>query len=113
MIPGTLINLGGTDYTVPPLNLRLFFQYEAQINVLTNPAAHSMADYAKAAGEVLLAVMQRNYPELTAEQFADLVDFGTLAPMVSAMFAQSGFSSRPLAASQPTPSPSPEPASSE
>lgn len=112
MIPGISINLGGTEHIVPPLNLRLFFQYEAQVGVLQNPTAHSMADYAKAASEVLLAVLQRNYPNLTAEQFADLVDFTSLAPLVQAMFGQSGFTGRPLAASPATESLSPEPASS-
>ena len=112
MIPGIPVTLGGADYTVPPLNLRLFFQYEEQVGVLQNPGAHSIADYAKAASAVLLAVIQRNYPELTAEQFADLVDFTSLAPMVQAMFGQSGFTGRPLAASPTPASPSPEPDSS-
>lgn len=113
MIPGINVNLGGTDYTVPPLNLRLFFQFEEQIDVLNKPGAHSLGEYAKAAGAVLLAVMQRNYPDMTAEQFAELVDFGNLTTMVQAMFAQSGFAARPLAPSRPTPSPSPAPESSD
>jgi hypothetical protein len=112
MIPGINVNLGGTDYTVPPLNLRLFFQFEEQVGVLQNPAAHSIADYAKAASAVLLAVIQRNYPDLTADQFAEQVDFTSLAPMVSAMFGQSGFTGRPLEASPATPSRSPAPDSS-
>lgn len=107
MIPGISVNLGGTDYIVPPLNLRTFFQFEEQVGVLQSPGAHSIADYAKAASAVLLAVIQRNYPDLTAEQFADMVDFTSLSPMVQAMFGQSGFTGRPLAANPATPSESP------
>jgi hypothetical protein len=113
MIPGATINLSGTEYIVPPLNLYLFFAHEAQIDVLTNPGQHPMIDYAKAASVVLLAVIQRNYPEMTADEFAHKVDFSMLSPLVQAIFAQSGFSDRPLAIAEHPANASPEPVSSD
>ncbi|MDE2426906.1 MAG: hypothetical protein KGO96_13480 [Elusimicrobia bacterium] len=110
MIPGINVNLGGTDYTVPPLNLRLFFQFEEDIAVISSPGQHSLGDTAKASTRVLLAVMQRNYPELTEADLLDKLDFVNLNQVVQAMFGQSGFAARPLAPSRPTPTPSPSPA---
>lgn len=110
MIPGIVTNLGGTDYTVPPLNLRLYFQHEKEIEVLSAPAKSSQADYVRAAIVVLLAVLQRNYPEMTRERLEDALDYPALPQVIAAIFGQSGFT-RPLTAAA-TQGPQPEQASS-
>lgn len=108
MIPGIAMNLGGTDYTVPPLNLRLYFAHEKEVQTLQEPAKVSPSDYVRAAIVVLLAVLQRNYPEMTQERLEDALDYPKLPQVIAAIFGQSGFT-RPLAATA-TPSQSPEPA---
>jgi hypothetical protein len=96
LIDGVKIVLAGTEYTVPPINLRLYFKLETDIAKLSNPAETPLVDYMRAAVVVLLAVMQRNYPDMTADKLEDEIDFAALPVVVKAIFGQSGFESRPL-----------------
>ena len=114
MIPGALINLGGTEYTVPPINLRISFAYEAQIKTICQPdGAVDFAEYVDAAGTILFALMQRNYPDLTRDAFNDLIDLPLLRPIMSGMLQISGYVARPLVAAENPPNPLPEPVSSD
>ena len=115
MIPGAIINLGGTTYTVPPINLRIDFAYKEQIATVCKPEGEvEFADYVSAAGDILFALMQRNYPELAREQFNDLIDLPVLRPIMNGMLAVSGYVARPLVlATVGSTSPLPEPASSD
>jgi hypothetical protein len=53
-------------------------------------------------------VMQRNYPDMTADKLEDEIDFAALPVVVKAIFGQSGFESRPLAETVAQTSPSVE-----
>jgi hypothetical protein len=107
MIPGVVFNLGGTDYTVPPLFLREYFAHESELAILGEPGKHPMKEFAEAARTVLLAVLRRNYPDMTADTFDEIVPIGQLVPLIGAVFSQSGFASRPLTESAPSTSPAP------
>lgn len=107
MIPGEIFNLGGTDYTVPPLFLREYFAHQDDIAILGEPGKHPMPEFAQAAHRVLLAVLRRNYPEMTDDEFDAIVPFPQLVPLIACVFGQSGFVSRPLAVNPPSPSPAP------
>ena len=96
MIPGIKIILAGAEYTVPPINLRLYFELDEEISKLQNPEETTLKDYMRAAVVVLLAVMRRNYPDMTAEKLEEDIDFAALPVVVKAIFGQSGFESRPL-----------------
>ena len=109
MIAGITINLGGTEYTVPPLNLRLFFAHEKDIDTLTHPAGSGTAEYTKAAVTVLHECLKRNYPELSKDALLDAVDYPQLPALIAAIFGQSGFVNRPLEPSQPSQSPAATP----
>jgi hypothetical protein len=108
LIDGVKIQLAGTEYTVPPINLRLYFKLEADIAKLSNPAETPMVEYLRAAVVVLLAVMQRNYPDMTADKLEEDIDFAELPVVVKAIFGQSGFETRPLAETVAPTSPSVE-----
>jgi hypothetical protein len=115
MIPGALINFGGTEYTVPPINLRIDFACKDQIKTVCKPEAEvDFVDYVDAAAAILFALIQRNYPEMTRDQFLDMVDLPMLRPVMSGMLQISGYIARPLeSAEMIPPNPSPEPASSD
>lgn len=104
MIAGQQVNIGGTEYTVPPLNLRLFFEHKDNINVLTHPGAHDIVEYTNAAIAVLHDCLKRNYPDVSRDSLLDGVEYPDLPRLVGVIFGQSGFTSRPLEAT-PTPSP--------
>jgi hypothetical protein len=98
MIPGASINFGGTDYIVPPINLRIAYGMEDQIKTVCKPDGEvDFADYVLAASSILFALMQRNYPELSRDSFNDLIDLPMLRPIMAGMLQISGYAPRPLA----------------
>lgn len=99
MIPGASINFGGTDYTVPPINLRIAYGMEEQIKTICKPEGDvDFAEYVPAASGILFALLQRNYPEMTRDAFNDLIDLPMLRPIMNGMLQISGYTSRPLVA---------------
>jgi hypothetical protein len=115
MIPGASINFGGTDYIVPPINLRIAYGMEEQIKTICKPEGDvDFADYVPAASAILFALLQRNYPDLTRDAFNDLIDLPMLRPIMNGMLQISGYTARPLAVTAaPEASPSPAPSSSD
>jgi hypothetical protein len=115
MIPGALIKLGGTDYTVPPINLRIDFAFKEQIATVCQPeGAVEFAEYVDAAGTILFALFQRNYPDMSRDAFNELIDLPLLRPVMNGMLQMSGYTARPLAvAATETANPSPAPESSD
>lgn len=115
MIPGAIITLGDQQYTVPPINLRIDFAYKEQIATVCKPEGEAgFAEYVSAAGDILFALVQRNYPEMTRDQFNELIDLPMLRPIINGMLAISGYVARPLEpATEASASPSPEPVSSD
>lgn len=115
MIPGANISLGGTEYTVPPINLRIDFAFKDQIAKVCRPEGElPFAEYVEAASAILFALFQRNYPDMTRDAFNELIDLPILRPIMNGMLSISGYVARPLApAAEAMASPSPEPASSD
>jgi hypothetical protein len=111
MIPGASINFGGTDYTVPPINLRIAYGMEEQIKTICKPDGEvDFAEYVPAASAILFALLQRNYPELSRDSFNDLIDLPMLRPIMNGMLQISGYTARPLVVAAPTSPPNPSPA---
>ncbi|MGH8321616.1 MAG: hypothetical protein ACRESI_06650 [Gammaproteobacteria bacterium] len=91
---------------MPPLNLRLYFDHEAELDIIRNPAGHTDREYVEAVSKVLTASLKRNYPEFHEAEFMEAA-YPDLVDMVAALFTKSGFSERPLEPTQAK-SPSPE-----
>jgi hypothetical protein len=101
MIPGAVIKFGDTDYTVPPINLRV--SYLPEMDILCKPEGEvPFGEYVKAASTVLFALMQRNYPDMSRDAFNDLIDLPLLRPIITGMMQISGYGPRPLVASPAT-----------
>lgn len=96
LLDGIKVNLGGKEYTVPPINLKALRQL--------GPKFASMAkavDTGNISGlfegaqldtmlEVILSAMSRNYPDLTKDDLEEVVDLGNLVDLFGAVCAQSG-----------------------
>lgn len=90
MIPGVTIEMGGRQWTVPPLTL-------GQLRRLM-PKIARLAEIGSAIGEseigmlidIVAAALARNYPEITAEMLEELLDLGNAGPVLNAVLSGSG-----------------------
>lgn len=70
MIPGTVVNVGGTDYTVPPFNIAMWERPE--FNTESDPN-EKPADLLRRLGPTLIDNLARNYADIDkAAMLADL-----------------------------------------
>ena len=93
---GVALRLGGRDWIVPPLNFR---QLKALAPVFARVGAIDARLGEKEIDDIVRlvhAALSRNYPDLTADDVAELIDLGNAASVVRAVAGVSG-----LAASGP------------
>jgi hypothetical protein len=93
---GQEVNLGGTDFIVPPLSLGALKQLLPKIKALTIGKDATPDDLSQVADmlEICLAALHRNYPELTLDQLGDIVDLGNFKTLISVVMGQSGLEVR-------------------
>jgi hypothetical protein len=92
LIQGEIVNLGGTDYTVPALTIRQIRELGDKIQSLSkiNPLTDG-AESLDPLLDVAHAALSRNYPDLKREQMDDLVDLRNTLPLLNAILNTSGF----------------------
>ncbi len=87
MVKGILLNLGGTDYIVPPLTLGALEELQDRIQAFDgslSPA--SMGIVIDAAHRAL----KRNYPEITRATVADSIDVADFGEIMAAVMDVGG-----------------------
>lgn len=87
MIPGKDIELGGGKYVVPPLTLGALQRFQAR---LSSYSGTLNAEDVQTVIEVATAALQRNYPDMTTDQVADLIDLGNIQEVFMAVMSVSG-----------------------
>jgi hypothetical protein len=87
-IPGTLVNLGGVSFVMPPLNLDQVKQFQDIINNAGQKP--TMAENIEESLPVLHAALTRNYPDLTLEELRPLIDLGNFLAVSTALRNSSG-----------------------
>lgn len=87
-IKGTPIELGGTTYIVPPLSLGAIEQLQERISSFSG----DLADLSQVGLviDVAHSALRRNYPEMTREHVAEIVDLGDMGDVFTAVMAVSG-----------------------
>jgi len=73
MIDGLTINLGGTDYIVPPLNLNGLEKYLKLMDRINETKDDPLAQI-NITAEAALIALRRNYPDLTIEDIKEMLD---------------------------------------
>jgi hypothetical protein len=87
LYPGIETVLGGQTYVIPPLSLGQVRRFQSQLQDWAGKLEDQSIDLAIA---VIHAAISRNYPELTLEAVADLVDIGNMAELMQAVMDVSG-----------------------
>ena len=97
-VQGHSIKIGGSDFILPPLNLRLYYADDGEtprpeVEIVQNPKAHTQSQYNRAATTLLEASLRRNYDgaELPRDFLLDNVVVADLPKYVFAMLTNAGF----------------------
>jgi hypothetical protein len=95
-IKGLPVVLGGDTYTVPPITLGALEQLQERIAAFTG----DVTDLKQVATVIDAAhsALKRNYPEMTREQIAALIDVGNMADVFEAVMDVSGLKRKGLEA---------------
>lgn len=94
-IKGIPLPLGGTTYIVPPLNLGTLERLQERLANFTGGVdQESVSTVLDAAHSALL----RNYPDLTRDQVAEVVDVANMAEVMEAVMDVSGLRRKALEA---------------
>ena len=98
--PGITVELGGDAYVLPPLPL-----WFIESNAAIGEASESGSVPVKLVLDALTASLQRNYPDMTREQVAALVDVGNMADLFELVMDAAGLKRKEGAAAQGKTSP--------
>lgn len=88
LIDGVSIVLGGEQFTVPPMNLKTVRRLLPAFDQIKSGSLNAAA--LDAAVGVIHGALSRNYPDLTADEVADMVDLSNLEGVLSAVLEVSG-----------------------
>lgn len=87
---GVRLILGDRQYIVPAMTLRQLRNYKATLDKFSNQSFDPTEEDLDDVVGVVHAVLQRNYPELKADEVADLVDINSLKRLLPAICGVSG-----------------------
>ncbi len=100
MIRGTVVNIGGTDYTVPPFSMGLWERFDAQAKSYEAAQDKGVAQMVRAFVPLLVENLQRNYPDFALA--ADEWDLPTFMEVRAACLATSRPTNPPQAPANPS-----------
>jgi hypothetical protein len=86
-IKGVVLNLNGTNYTVPPLNLR---SLETMQDALSDFTGGIDAKSVSTVVDAAYAALKRNYPDMTRDEVAEIIDVGNMVEVMQAIMDVSG-----------------------
>ena len=89
MIRGVPIEMGGRDWIVPPLTVRQLRDLKAERELFSRDDV-SEDEMLPAGARIILAALQRNYPDTTAEALDELLDMGNFREVLGAVLTGSG-----------------------
>jgi hypothetical protein len=90
-IPGVAINLGGHDFVLAPLGLRLMREFQAKTEDLSKRDPQpTPEDWYALNVDAIVASLQRNYPDVTSENIADLLDSSNVQEALRFVLDQTG-----------------------
>ena len=94
MIPGVAVAMGGQDWLVPPLTLGQLRRLMPKVRQLTEIGASMGEAQIGVLVEIVAAALQRNYPDVTADNVENLLDLGNASAVLNAVLTGSGLKPR-------------------
>jgi hypothetical protein len=82
--------MGGRDWTVPPLTLGQLRRLLPQVRRLSALGAGMGEEEIGIVLDVVATALARNYPDMTSEAAAELIDLGNIREVLTAILAGSG-----------------------
>jgi hypothetical protein len=102
MIPGVLVTMAGQDWVVPPLTLGQLRRLMPKVRELTEIGASMGESQIGVLVEIITAALQRNYPDMSADQVENLLDLGNASAVLNAVLTGSGLKPRGAALGEGT-----------
>jgi hypothetical protein len=94
VIPGIMIEMGGQQWTVPPLTLGQLRQLMPKVQQLTEIGSQMGEKQIGILVEIVAAALQRNYPDISVEIVENLLDLGNAGAVLNAVLTGSGLRPR-------------------
>lgn len=88
MYPGVEFDFGGDVRVIPALSLGDVIRLGPKLSKIQSGGL-DIADMAPVVVEIVYAALKRNYPEITAEDVANLVDLRNTKPVIDALMGVS------------------------
>ncbi len=90
MIEGRTVNIGGTDYTVPPFPMKLIRLHPEWIRSVRSIEDIPTAEQTEAIVGIIHSAIARNYPDVSMEALEDALDIRTALEALAAVMDVSG-----------------------
>lgn len=90
LIEGVKITLGGREFVAPPLNFRALRRLTPHFSALTTMGAVPTDDQIDVVIDIVLAALNRNYPDLVRDELEELLDLANLSVALQAILGASG-----------------------
>jgi hypothetical protein len=90
MIDGVTVRMGGRDWIVAPLTLGQLRRLWPRVQRLGEVGAGMGDEDIASLVELVTAALRRNYPDMTSEKVADLLDLGNAGMVLNAVLTGSG-----------------------
>jgi hypothetical protein len=94
MIPGVTVAMGDQDWIVPPLTLGQLRRLMPKVRQLTDIDASMGEVQIEVMVEIVVAALQRNYPNVTTTVVEELLDLGNASGVLNAVLTGSGLKRR-------------------
>lgn len=99
---GTWITFGLEAYRVPALGLRAVRELQDRIRSMSSMDGLPTAEQMDTVFEIAHAALRRNYPDISKDVVADMIDLSNFHEVLAAVMAISGFAPREGGASGET-----------
>jgi len=90
LLSGVKVQMGGRDFTLPPLTLGALKKIGDKIYILSEMSSIPTPDQIDAMAQIILSSVNRNYPEVKQDELIELLDLGNLKSVFEAVLGASG-----------------------
>ena len=97
-VKGLLIELGGRELVVPPLALGALEQLQARLVQFKGDIRDK--DQVATAIDAAHAALKRNYPDMSRDEVAEMIDVGNMAEVFEAVMDVSGLKRKEIEAGE-------------